>query len=43
MPNKDNNILKHNHGENFMRAPFIIYAKMKSLLEKISISLNNPN
>ena len=33
MPDKDNNILKYNHGENFMKAPFIIYADMDSLLE----------
>ena len=28
MPNKDNNILKYNHGEKSMRAPFIIYANL---------------
>ena len=43
MPNKDNNILKYIHGENFMKAPFIIYADMESLLEKISTCRNNPN
>ena len=43
MPNKDNNILKCNHGENFMKGPFIIYADMESLLEKISTCHNNPN
>ena len=43
MPNKNNNILKYNHGEYFMKAPFIIYADMESLLEKISTSHNNPN
>ena len=28
MPNKDNNILKYNHGEKSMRVPFIIYANL---------------
>ena len=27
--------LKHNHGEKFMKTPFIIYVDMESLLEKI--------
>ena len=43
IPNKDNNIFKYNHGENFMKAPFIIYVDLESLLEKISTSYNNPN
>ena len=43
MPNKDNNILKCNNGENFMKAPCNIYADMESLLEKISTCHNNPN
>ena len=43
MCNKDNNILEYNHGENFMKAPFIIYIYMESLLEKISTCNNNPN
>ena len=44
MPDKDNNILKYNHGEKSMKAPFIIYADMESLLEKKnSICHNNPN
>ena len=34
MPNEDNKILKYNHGEKSMRAPFIIYADLESLLEK---------
>ena len=32
MPNEDNKILKYNHGEKSMRAPFIIYADLESLL-----------
>ena len=43
IPNKDNNILKYNHGENFMKDLFIIYADMGSLLEKVSTCHNNPN
>ena len=43
MPNKGNNILKFNHGENFMKAPCIFYADLDSILEKISTFHNNPN
>ena len=43
MPNKDNNLLKHNHGKNFMKAPAIIYADLEPLFEKISTCHNNPN
>ena len=34
MPKEDNKILKQNHGEKFMKVPFIIYADLESLLEK---------
>ena len=34
MPEKDNKILKYNHGEKSMKAPFIIYPDLVSLLEK---------
>ena len=30
-----NKILKYNHGENSMKAPFIIYADLECLLEKM--------
>ena len=43
MPTKDNNIIKHNHGEKSMKVPFIIYADLESLLEKMSTCINNPN
>ena len=43
MPTKDNNIIKYNHGEKSMKIPFIIYADLECLLEKISTSINNPN
>ena len=42
MPEKDNKILKYNHGEKSMKVPFIIYADLESLLEKMSICHNNP-
>ena len=42
MTNKDNNILKYNHGEKSVKVPFIIYADMESLLGKISTCHNNP-
>ena len=42
MPNEDNKILKYNHGEKFIKAPFIIYADLESLLEKLNTCYNNP-
>ena len=42
MPEKDNKILKYNHGEKFMKVPFIIYADSESLLEKMGTCHNNP-
>ena len=35
MPDEDNKILKYNHGEKSMKAPFIFYADLECLLEKI--------
>ena len=35
MPNEDNKIIKYNQGENCIRSPFIIYADLECLLEKI--------
>ena len=43
MPTKDNNIIKYNHGEKSMKVPFIIYADLECLLEKVSTYINNPN
>ena len=34
MPNEGNKIIKYNHGEKSMKAPFIIYADLECLLEK---------
>ena len=42
MPNEHNKILKYNHGEKSMKAPFIIYADLESLLEKINTCCDNP-
>ena len=42
MPNDNNKILKYNHGEKSMRAPFVIYADLECLLEKMYSCQNNP-
>ena len=42
MPNEDNKILEYNHGEKSIKAPFIIYADLESLLEKISTCCDSP-
>ena len=42
MPKEDNKILKYNHGEKSMKVSFIIFADLKSLLEKMNTSNNNP-
>ena len=41
MPKEDNKILKYNHGEKSI-IPFIIYADIESLLEKMGTCHNNP-
>ena len=43
MPTKDNNIIKHNQGEKSIKLPFVVYADLECLLEKISTCQNNPN
>ena len=42
MHEKDNKILKYNHGEKSMKVPLIIYADLESLLEKMNTCHNNP-
>ena len=42
MPEEDNEILKYNHREKSMKVPFIIYADLESLLEKMNTCHNNP-
>ena len=41
MPNKDNKILKYNHGEKSLNVPFMIYADLECLLEKMHSCQNN--
>ena len=41
MPKKDNKTLKYNQGEKSMKVPFIIYADLESLLERMNTCYNN--
>ena len=41
MPNEDNKILKYNSGEKSLKAPFIVYADLECLLQKIDTCQNN--
>ena len=41
MPNEDNKMLKYNYGEKSPKAPFIIYADLECLLEKMHSCQNN--
>ena len=43
MPPKNNNIIKYNQGEKSIKLPFVIYADLACLLEKMSTCKNNPN
>ena len=42
MTKENNKILKYNHGEKSMKVPFIIYADLEFLLEKMNTCHNNP-
>ena len=42
MHNDNNKILKYNHEEKSMRGPFVIYADLDCLLEKMHSCQNNP-
>ena len=42
MPEEDNKILKYNQGEKSMKVPFLIYAYLESLIEKMNTCHNNP-
>ena len=42
MPNKGNKLLEYNHGEKSLKVPFIIYADLEPLLEKIHSCQNDP-
>ena len=43
MPTKDNNKIKYNQGEKSIKLPFVVYADLECLLEKMSTCQNNPN
>ena len=43
MPTKDNNIIKYNQGEKPIKLPFVVYADLECLLEKMSTCINTPN
>ena len=40
---KGNNTIKYNHGEESVKLPFVIYADLECLLEKMSTCQYNPN
>ena len=42
IPNKHKKIIKYNHGEKSLKAPFMIYADFECLLEKMPSCQNNP-
>ena len=42
MPDKDNKILKYNHGGKSLKAPFMVYAELECLLEKMHSCQNTP-
>ena len=42
MPKEDEQILKYNHGEKSLKAPFTIYADLECLLKKEQSHQNNP-
>ena len=41
MPTKDNNAVKNNQGEKSIKLPFVVYADLERLLEKMSTCYNN--
>ena len=43
MPTKNNNIIKYNQGEKSIKLPFVIYADLECLLEKMSTCQNKLN
>ena len=42
MPTEDNNVIKYNHGEKSIKLPFVVYAYLECLLEKMNTCYNNP-
>ena len=43
IPTKDNNIIKYRQGEKSIKVPFVVYANLECLLEKMNTCQNNPN
>ena len=43
MPTKDNNIIKYNQREKSIKLPFVIYADLECLLEKMSVKIIQMN
>ena len=43
MSTKNNNIIKYNQGEKSIKLPFVVYADLECLLEKMSTCQNNSN
>ena len=43
MSKQFNKTLKYNHGEKWLRTPFVIYANLECLLIKQQSCQNNPN
>ena len=41
MPSEDDKLLKHNHGEKSIKAPFIIYDNLECFLKKINTYYSN--
>ena len=41
-PTKDNNTIKYNQGEKCIKLPFVVYADLECLLERMSTCYNNP-
>ena len=42
MPTKDNNVIKYNQGEKSIKLPFVAYADLECLLEKMCTCYDNP-
>ena len=42
IPDKDNNTIIYNQGEKSIKLPFVVYADLECLLEKMSTCYNNP-
>ena len=43
IPSNSNNLIKYNQGDKSLKLPFIIYADLECLLEKINTFQNNPD